>query len=219
MRVLPVDTTIEKLNNIRVKPLMIKKMLPFLPIGATGGVGQGFQIAPSQGPFGFNLTFDPAGTVGNFGYSGPSAIPEWTAYSGLYQFYRVKKIKLIFSAEDSGSGGLLNSPPVIHIRYNNDYIPITPTRSVMAGLSKVIKKTFTPEHPFFTYSIYPKVQQLVDNYGSALSAESRVPKSMPWTNTATPVQLYGVSIYQSGTATGQWLNIDCEYDLEFKSQY
>ena len=223
-RVMPVrvaDTTVEKLNIQKIKPVYIKKMMVLNPIGAAGTSNvTAFQLAPLTSAGGVNLTFDPAGTLGNAGYLGNySGISEWSAYSGLYQFYKVNKIKLVFSAFDTGSSGLLNASPTIYIRYNNDYLPISVSRSTMASLPGVIKKTFTPEHPMFEYSFYPKVQLLVDNYGVILGNEARQPRKMSYTNTATPVQLYGISIYWSAIATGMWVNMDIEYDISFKSQY
>ena len=222
-RVMPVrvsDTTVEKLNIQKIKPIYVKKMMTLNPIGANGTTNvTGFQLTNSAA-LGTNFTFDPAGVLGNAGFGASyCGIQEWSSYSGLYQFYKVNKIKLIFSAFDTGSSGLLNASPQLLIRYNNDYVPISPSRSTMASMPGVIKKTFTPEHPLFEYSFYPKVQLLVDNYGQTLGNESRQPRKMSFTNTATPVQLYGISIYVSSIATGMWLNMDIEYDISFKSQY
>jgi len=212
------DSTVEKLNTQKIRPIYVKKMLQLLPQGAAGGANQGTQLNSFNPPGGSSFTFDPAGVLGNFSNGSPGAIQEWSAYAGLYQFYCVHKIKLIFSATGTTNGLFLGSP-TIFIRYNNDYIPIAPTRSTMASMPGVVKKTFTAEHPHFEYSFYPKVQMLQDNYGVVLANESRVPRKMRMTNTATPVQLYGISLYWDGLSAGEWLNIDIEYDMSFKSAY
>ena len=113
--------------------------------------------------------------------------------------------------------------PTIYLRYNNEYLAPgtgTVTPLTMSEERGWVRKVFTAEHPDFTYSFYPKIMQLVDNAG-VFSTESRVSKSMPWTNINTPVELYGMKVYTywAGNPNNTYyMNCDVLYHLEFKEQ-
>jgi len=177
------------------------------------------------------MTFDPAGVYGNnSGTPGatpliPAKIPEWDTYKALYAMYKVKKIHLKFSAYDNTASGLLSEPPVLYIRYLNQFQ--TPADNSVNAITiseerNWIRKVFTVEKPTFEYSFYPKIMVLGDNNDpDGLVDEARIPKSMPWTTMGTPVNLFGIKFYylipQINTGSC-YVSCDVSYDLEFKTQ-
>ena len=173
-----------------------------------------------------SMTFDLSGTFGNHSaiivgggaFSGIAAqVLDWNFLVRMYSYYRVKKITCRFTAQDTGS--LTTAPPIIYVRYGNVYPAVTPTQGSIAEQRNWCRKTFTVEHPDFAYSFYPKIMVLADNVG-LLSTETRLPKSMPWTNCTTPMELYGLQIIAqypaSASGTVTYLNMDVEYHMEFK---
>jgi len=229
------DHTVQKLNPGRDKCLYVRKTSTIIPsYGAPNGTSGGFQFSLGTSGFSYSaiLSFDPAGVFGNINGTISSAasllttsqLPEWVNYKGLYGYYKVKKIHLRFTALDINSS-LGTTSPVLMLRYNNEYATtlssLNPTPTSISEEKNWIRKTFTPEHPDFTYSFYPKVMNLTDNAG-VLGTDTRVPKSMPWTNVSTPVELYGIKMYLNWpgapTGTNCLINCDITYDMCFKEQ-
>ena len=177
------------------------------------------------------MVFDPTGTFGNnsgpinassgFLALGVANIPEWSSLKNLYAMYKVTKIHLNFNYNCQGN--VLFGEPTIYIRYNNQYNAPAPTLGSMSEERHWIKKTFTAEHPNFKYSFYPKVMQLYDNAG-IITTDSRVSRSMPWTNLNLPVELYGCKFfftYQGGgsATTQNYITCDITYEISFKDQF
>ena len=229
------DTTISVINPGKDKIVKITKSLPLNVTYQSGGAtkGMNIQMATTSLTWGQVLVFDPAGVLGNFtgtvtaagSLLGSSALSEWSAYSLLYTQYKVKKIILKFQAY-SDKGNLDNEPVTMYIRYQKEWITnpgtanqVTP--GILAEQRNVVKKTFTSQHPDFQYSFYPKVARLDDAGGTGASTDSRVLKSMPFTNVNSPVDLWGVEIYTywPGSATNAAnIQMDVEYVMEFKTQ-
>ncbi|UAU46995.1 Cap [Chicken proventriculitis-associated circular virus 1] len=229
------DTTISVMNPGKDKIVRISKSLPLNVPYAIGGATKGMnvQCGASAITWGQVLVFDPSGTQGNFcgtvtaagSLLGTSALAEWSAYSLLYQQYKVKKIHLRFNCGAAVGTNLDNNPLTMYIRYQKEWISnpgtanqVTP--GLFAEQRNVVKKTFTSQHPDFTYSFYPKVARLSDAGGTGASADSRILKSMDFTSVNTPVDLWGAQIFLqwpagSGSAL---LQMDVQYDLEFKTQ-
>jgi len=171
------------------------------------------------------LTFDPAGTFGNnsinvaggVSTSGPANIQQWTQYANLYDQYKVNKITLHFTAIDIAD--LNTGSPIMYIRYQDTYGAIAPTMTDISQQKNWVRKTFTSEHPDFTFSFVPKVQDIVDN-NALISANARTPKRMVFTNTSTPVMLYGVQlvVVLPASALGYSVNCSTEYHIGFKEQ-
>jgi hypothetical protein len=228
------DSTVQKLNPGRDRIARMVKSTVF-------NVNNSGSVYASGNGFGFNLgaaaitwgqrsmIFDPSGTFGNNG--GPitasstvllgQAIKDWSALASLYSHYKVTKITLKFQA--SSTINLDTQSPTMCVRYNNEFLApgvgsATPT--TMAEERGWIKKVFTAEHPNFSYSFYPKVMQLVDNIGT--TGETRISRAMPFTNIATPVELYGCKVFLNWPgATGSsqvYINCDICYHLQFKEQ-
>ena len=234
-----VDTTIQRLNPGKSTVVRLKKALPFIPsylsLSGSGTYGIQIQLGTTGFTFGQHIVFDPSGTWGNssgyivsaIGTLGVAAIPEWSAYKLLYSQYRVKKIHLKFLAINNNPTIQLNNiEPTLYVRYcDEDVAPATGqvTATTMCEEKNWIRKTFTTEHPEFSYSFYPKVMHLVDN-AQVIGSESRMPKSMGWTDVNFPVQLWGCKLYinwpaLSGvTGTQSFINVDISYDIEFKEQ-
>lgn len=230
------DTTITVINPGKDKVAKIIKTLPLNVPYQLGGATKGMnvQMGTTSLTWGQVLVFDPAGVLGNFcgtvtaagSLLGSSALAEWSAYSLIYTQYRVKKIHLKFNCGSGVGQNLDNSPVTMYIRYQKEWITnpgtanqVTP--GILAEQRNVVKKTFTSQHPDFVYSFYPKVARLDDAGGTGASIDSRVLKSMPFTSCTSPVDLWGVEIYVqwpgSATATAL-LQMDVQYDLEFKTQ-
>lgn len=231
------DTTISVINPGKDRIVRINKQLPLnVPYqlgGATKGVN--FQLGTTSLTWGQVLVFDPAGTVGNFAGTvtaagsllGTTALAEWSAYSLLYQQYRVKKIHLKFNCSSAIAQNLDNSPVTLYIRYMKEWIsnPGTPnqiTPGILAEQRNVVKKTFTSQHPDFVYSFYPKVARLADAGGTTTTTtDSRVLKSMDFTSCTTPVDLWGAEIFvfwPGSASAAALLQMDVQYDIEFKTQ-
>lgn len=206
--------------------------VPYVIGGATKGAN--FQLTTTAFNWGQIMVFDPSGTRGNIAGTvtssstllGAAGIAEWAALALLYTQYRVKKVHLKFSCH-SNAGNLDTEPPTMFIRYVKEWTatPGTPAQvnaAVLAEQRNVVKKTFTSQHPDFQYSFYPKVAMLSDSDGtSTISTDSRVFKSMPFTNCSTPVDLWGLQIYMywPGNPTHTAIiQMDVSYDLEFRVQ-
>lgn len=224
------DTTVTKLNAGKERIANVKKGYPINSQGYASAIGftsPQIVLGASGFTYGGNLIFDPTGTFGQCTGKidvasptlGPLPIPEWVSYKTLYGLYKVRKITIKFRADDDGAQGLLSNPPVIYMRYLNEYNQAVPTYTSISEEKNWIRKTFTPEHPEFTYSFYPKVMQYVDNAGT-LATDARVPKAMGWTSVATPVELYGLKVWFShpGTSTTSIVSFDITYDIAFKEQ-
>lgn len=217
----PRDSTVTRINPGKAKVVkVIRGYQPTPPnTNATDGVNA-FQVAVSSNS-NVITTVDPSGSWGAFSGNGtviprgPAKIPGWDAYKGLYQKYKVTKVTLKWSAYD-GSSSLDDATPTLHVRYNDDYTASAPNWTDVATERGWIKKQFTPEHPNFTYSFYPKVMKLVDNV-NILATEARAPVPMPWTDVDTPVELYGFKclVNNSGSATTR-VNCDITYTILFK---
>lgn len=224
------DTTIMRYNPGKAPSCrVIKQPAIFYPytLGSPGSNALQFSAgATAITAFG-SLQFDPSGAFGT--YSGnvnssgtfigvPAPILDWGSLIRLYSHYKVHKIVCRFTAQDTGT--LISSPPIIYVRYANVYPSVVPNISTVSEQRGWVRKTFTPEHPNFTYSFYPKVMALVDNIG-VLATEARCPKSMPWTNCTTPVDLYGFQfIFQfpaNTSTTDTFVNMDVEYHMSFKT--
>ena len=226
----PVDSTVQRLNGGRDRPICVSKSLPFNvngTVSTSGTTGFVYNFTSSSFSVGTLTTFDPTGNFGNNSGNITSGAPtliaaqitDWTSFAALYSQYKVKKIHLKFTAYDSTSGSTLGSqPPTMFIRYNNEYAAPSPTTAIIADERNWMRKTFTPEHPDFSYSFYPKVMCLDDNRG-LISTDSRVPKSMRWTSTATPVELWGVKAWIAAIGTssaGTYIAMDVTYDICFR---
>lgn len=230
------DTTISVINPGRDKIVRISKTLPLnIPYQLGGATkGMNIQFGTTSLTWGQVLVFDVAGVLGNNAGTvtaagsllGAAALSEWSAYSLLYTQYRVKKIHLKFNCSTAISQNLDNTPITMYIRYQKEWIsnPGTPnqvTPGLFAEQRNVVKKTFTSQHPDFTYSFYPKVARLNDAGGTGAATDSRVLKSMPFTSCNSPVDLWGVQIYvfyPGSATTSALLQMDVQYDLEFKTQ-
>jgi len=226
----PKDTTVVKYNPGKDKVVkFIKSPAIFYPytLGTSGSNALQFSGGASAITAFGSVQFDPAGSFGT--YSGtvsvngtfvgaPAPVVDWGSLIRLYSHYKVTKIVCKFTAQDTGS--LISAPPIIYMRYANVYPSVTPNISTVSEQRGWVRKTFTPEHPNFTYAFYPKVMMLADNIG-VLATEARQPKNMPWTNCSTPVDLYGFQfIYQfpaNTTTTDTFVNMDVEYHLCFKT--
>lgn len=225
------DTTVTKLNPGKDRMITVKKSYPINSQGYASAIGftsPQIVLGTTGFTYGGNLIFDPSGTFGQCTGKIDSAsptlgalpIPEWVSYKALYGLYKVKRMTIKFRADDNGSQGLLSQPPVLYMRYLNEFNQATPTYTSISEEKNWVRKTFTPEHPEFSYSFYPKVMQLVDNAGT-LATDTRVPKSMGWTSVNTPVELYGIKFWLSwpGSAdTTTLISLDISYDIQFKEQ-
>jgi hypothetical protein len=217
------SSTVRLLNPQRKRIVRIVKSTIPIAMGGAGTAGNAYQWTFVNNAFpgnGLVMNFDPTGNYGNNSSTlGPLAIPQWSSYQGLYSYYKVNKITLVFTAYDSGAGGLQSGNPVMLIKKFTKYITasLVPSLATLANQQGVIEKTFTAPQNSFKYSFKPQVQVLVDN-PSVLSAEARELKPMGWVSTASPVQLYGIMLYMNTIVTQQWVNLDIEYDISFKEE-
>lgn len=229
-----VDTTVQKINPGREKIVRVKKSLyPNAPYFTQTTYGtNGFQIKYDGTAFAVAqvINFDPSGTFGNNSgiitatstLTGAAGIPEWSSFKALYSYYRVKRIVIKMFANSTSPNGLLDIPPIVYLKYNNEYNAANPTQQSISEEKNFIRKIFTPEHPEFTYSFYPKVVTLYDNVG-VFATEARQVKSMGWTDVNTPSQLLGLKLYtyfpaDTTTPPTNTLSFDISYELEFKEQ-
>lgn len=224
-RVAP-DPTVLRINPGPQKAVYVVKALreisPYAP-GTVGTTGMFFGSTASLQTSTTTLLFDPAGVFGNnsinvaagVSNSGPAAIQQWLQYAGLYDKYRVSKITLRFTAIDVDN--LDVGSPILYIRKNDTYGTIAPTMTDISQQKNWIRKTFTAEQPDFTFSFTPRVQILEDN-NSVIASNGRVPAYMSWTNTSTPISLYGVQliVVLPASTTGYSVNCSTTYHLGFK---
>lgn len=220
------DPTVMRINPGPNKAVYVTKALreisPF-SAGTVGTTGMFFGSIATTQTSTTNLLFDPAGVFGNnsinvaagVAASGPAAIQQWLQYAGLYDKYKVFKITLRFTALDTDN--LDVGSPIIYIRKSDTYGSIAPTMTDISQQKNWIRKTFTAEQPDFTFSFVPRVQNLEDN-NSVISSNGRVPTWMSWTNTSTPISLYGVQliVVLPGSTVGYSVNCSTTYHLGFK---
>jgi len=222
------DPTVQKIIVARSPIYRVAKSLQLNRPYATTTAGTcGFQIAYQGTAFsgGYNMLFDPAGTFGNnSGLASSSTVianaaqvPDWTNLKALYAYYKVTKITLNFQLTTVGNQQ--TQPMVLYMRYLKEYNAPTPTLNTMSGENSWIKKTFTDEQPNFKYSFVPKVVNFEDNL-SALSTDARQLKTMGWTATTTPAELYGFKIYFDyptvASADYHFISCDITYHMIFR---
>ena len=226
------DTTVTKLNPGKPRIISVIKSLKINADAVESSAAtNGFTIKSTgtAATYQVNMVFDPAGCFGN--NSGPintsvgtgslvaAAIPEWSSYAALYSKYKVKKVHLHFKCVSTASLTLAVTSPTLYIRYLNEYNPSSVSLITISEERNWVRKVFTPEQPDFKYSFYPKCMALNDNV-NILSTDSRIPVSMKFTSTSTPVELYGASIYVAiPTNSLQWvIQCDVTYDMMFQEQ-
>lgn len=174
----------------------------------------------------FNVFFDPAGAQS---YISPnpatgtgtltvSGIPEWSAYAGLYDQYKVTKIVLNFWLAQVPTTPFV-LPMLIRHNYNPSFSPVAGN---MYQLPNAKMHTFSPEHQTFQCVVYPRVQDLVRNQtnvttGTALPTVSERVSKMPWCDVDVPVWLLGASIaLPNGPVANLQLVMDISYHIGFK---
>lgn len=215
------DPTVTKSVVRRAQVVKVVKGYPIIgPNTAVVAGTNGLQCPPGTNANAVT-TVDPSGSWGTF--SGltnsasmvPAKIPQWDAYKGLYQKYKVTKVTLKWTAYD-GTSTLDDASPHLAVRYNDDYTATLPTWTDVATERNWIRKTFTAEHPTFQYSFYPKVMAMADNV-NVLATDSRIPKKMPWTDVDTPVELFGFKyLINNNQGNSTRVNCDIFYTILFK---
>lgn len=226
------DATVLKINPGKSR---VQRWLKTTPLNVQGTLGvagtNGFTIRTESAAYtqAGTITFDPAGYSGNnsgsitsangFSLLSALALPEWTSFGNLYAQYKVNKITLKFTSSVASATNVNNMPITLFMRYNDEYTPGNPTITSISEERNWIKKVFTPEHPTFTYSFYPKVLAQYDNLG-LIAVDSRRSTSMPFMNMNSPSELLGMKFYVQSPASSA-LNIvscDIQYDISFKEQ-
>lgn len=200
------DPSIELVNFQKNPIITVSKTCPYTSCNSIAGAVNGA---------GNSFIFDPSGTYGNVSSGGGSLVmPDFTSLTGVFDLYRVNYIKIHMFA-DWGNGGTSTDPQELYMRYNYEPSVLTPTLAGMTQLTKVIKKTFTPDRPRYTYIIKPKVRAAIYNSGAAAGWGNEI-RSMKWTDVQNPVQLLGFSFYCPGQITGQSIRFEIEYNVSFK---
>ena len=236
------DKTITKIGLLRDTQLTMSMCsLPIEPF--VSAVGGGVLLATvANGPQFLSTTvsplfwstftrFDPSGYLQTL--SGPqpgSVVPDtangiglfnkvqdWDSMSAMYQYYKVTKVTVKFSAHnfgfvDAGSSELI-------IRHCTD--PRYPTSLSMSQTAGFIKKTFTTDSPTFTKTFIPMEMVLVDT-ASAVNVETRQPRKMRWSPCNNPTELWGMQMWlvipPTQTATHHAINCDITYTIKFKTR-
>ena len=193
------DATVKHLNMTHDRPVRIVKSTPIQAnfLSSVTSLGQIY-------------TFDPSGTVGSFG-----SIADWSALIGLYDQYKVTRIKVTWTLQDTASDSA-NNNRIMYIRYNYNTNVATPSLANISQLTRVVEKNFTQQSPVYQYSFIPKVAQIT-NSANLLSSDGRELVKMKWCDVSYPVVLYGLVTYLSlALTTTQDLYVDVEYDILFR---
>lgn len=196
------DPTIERLNfNRKDRIVTFKKSITLNSFAYNNVVG-----------FGVNFLYDPSNTVTGSLFS---AIADWANLTGLFNEYRIKNIKTMFTYQSSATTP--EKEPFVLIRNNAvDYTSVAPTLANMTQYANVIKKTFTPEHPCWSYNLKPAIAVPVFQGTGVLGTTSYRMQKAPWCDVNDPVLHYGLGIYFSTISPTQSIIVDVEYTIDFK---
>lgn len=170
-------------------------------------------------------TFDPSGTSSNssgFRYSNTTnyaGMDNWTSYATLYDYYKVREIRIRCWVATSGVN-LLNNNMEIYWRHDYDDTS-TPTAITWINDYENVKHfRFTAENPEVTIVLkYPKVQYVTTAIAqTTLALSGHVPKKMPWTDCTQPVTIWGMRFFLPATVASLDLHMDVTYDVLFKNK-
>lgn len=201
-------------------------------------IGVGVAASPAQY---FIYQFDPAGTAGvgtitttNLharvsGYgeevgtltSSGHAFPDWASYSGIYQEYKVKYVKVIHTLRTTETGDNLLYP-TLYMRafqaetlaqYNTRFGPWSSGNALnkMLEHTRVKKMTFNADHGAMTisYKLYPRTW--LNGIGTFVKQK--------WTPMSAPRALLGlVEVFEDPIPAGQLISTDLEWCVSFKTR-
>lgn len=161
--------------------------------------------------------FDPSGTFGNTSNSGTGlAIQDWSAFTALYDQYKVNKI--IVNLRWANSSGVEPNWN-LYVRFNYDTAvgsTYQPTPGTMCQLGRVVEKTFNASSSCLTYSFFPRVNLLADNEAT-LATDSRQSVPMDWTDINYPVELLGLQVSNNvPVSAANLLTMEITYDISFR---
>ncbi len=200
--------------------------------------GVGYASCPAQY---FIYQFDPAATaaagnisttnyhvrvsgageeVGTLTSSGHS-FPDWTSYSGIYQEYKVKYVKVVHTLRTTETGDNLLYPTLYMRAFQSETLATYQSRfgdfSTVNALNKMLehtrvkKMTFNADHGAMTisYKLYPRVY--LGGIGSFLKQR--------WTPMSAPRPLLGlVEVFEDPIPAGQLISTDLEWCVQFKTR-
>lgn len=200
------DSSIKIMNTKVMKPLFVERTLDeTLTLTVAGST------IPAT-----TMVFDPSGLYGNTSFGrGGLTMTDWASCTGLYNFYRVKYVKIIARYHDSTLlSSNINYP--LWLRYNYEPSVTVPSLAGVTSLSRVMLKTFTKDKLTVSYTLYPKVAFDLQN-GAILASQGKGMKSQPWTDVNFPAQLYGFQMISDETLPpNATIFFEITYGVQFK---
>lgn len=151
------------------------------------------------------------------------AFPDWVSYSGLYQFYKVRYIRVVHTLRTTETSDSALYPTMYMRAYYGETLSAYTDRFgtwLPAGsnaLRRLLEHTRVKKMTFngdagamsVSYKLYPR------NY---LSGTSTMVKQK-WTPMSTPRALIGlVEVFEDPIPTGQIISTDLEWCVSFKTR-
>jgi len=200
--------------------------------------GVGFANSPAQY---FIYQFDPsgeasAGGIGTTNYhvrvsgageevgtltSSGHAFPDWGSYSGIYQEYKVKYVRVVHTLRTTETGDNLLYPTLYMRAFQAESLPIYEDRfgdfatgnalNKLLEHTRVKKMTFNADHGAMTisYKLYPRV--FLNGIGAFVKQR--------WQPMTAPRPLNGlVEVFEDPIPAGQLISTDLEWCVQFKTR-
>lgn len=186
----------------------------FDPTGVSAGISPGFMNYRYEYIGG---TYVQAGSLSSGG-----AMPDMTAYRALYQFIKIKWIRITHTLKtrETTDGALF---PTIWMRYMYDKNPSNlfvnanmPAQwAEYRGFKKFVFNADEPTSSSISYKIYPRM--IMDGYQTNTGTSSTYIKSR-WCDIGDPAPHFGfIEGFEAPLASGQEISTDIEYCVAFKS--
>lgn len=181
----------------------------------SAGAGVGVSSVTSFDPSGTLATY--AGTALNFG-GGAIALPDWGSFVGLYDQYKINKIRVTMVAQPNGAvaGATLDTNPVdMTFRYCYDPA-FTATTANLYELQSVKRHLFSTANPSVSFDIIPYMQRVVYDPGAALATTGYEVVPFGWVDVDNPALCWGAVYIATVLPAGIVVRFDVTMDIAFK---
>lgn len=180
----------------------------------------GTQAGPIADYFGYSR-FDPSGSLALrtlFGNT-TTQIPGWSQFSGIYEQFKLHWVRMHFRLrylDSPDTTGYQPSAINARLRYNYDIETLQDGKVGYDDFSyaaDVVNWTFTPEHPNFSYKVYPRV--LKGTLATTTTLGYTVTKP-GWSDVDDPPIHLGCMLWVDNIPDGWQLIVDLEQRVSFR---
>lgn len=149
------------------------------------------------------------------------AFPDWGAYSGIYQFYKVNYVRVVHTLRTTETGDNLLFPTLYMRAFQAESLAAYTSRFgtfvATNTLNKMLEHTRVKKYTFngdsnamsISYKLYPRTW---------LNGIKSFVKQR-WTPISSPVPLLGlVEVFEDPIPAGQLISTDLEWSISFKTR-